>query len=79
MQLILFIYFLNLFMIPTYVKLFLSHPVDSCAIPSADVCIEDDFDKRFQEDLDEAMRQSLGTLFIMTASFLYEYARILGS
>jgi hypothetical protein len=25
------------------------------------------------------MRQSLGTLFIMTASFLYEYACILGS
>ncbi|XP_025792659.1 uncharacterized protein LOC112873810 isoform X4 [Panicum hallii] len=25
-----------------------------------DVCIEDDFDKRFQEDLDEAVRQSLG-------------------
>ena len=68
-----------LFMIPTYVKLFLSHPVDSGAIPSADVCTEDDFDKRFQDDLDEAMRQSLGTLFIMSASFLYEYARILGS
>ncbi|XP_021306691.1 uncharacterized protein LOC8059839 isoform X3 [Sorghum bicolor] len=34
--------------------------VGSGAIPSADVCIEDDFDKRFQEDLDEAMRQSLG-------------------
>ncbi|OEL31063.1 Inactive ubiquitin carboxyl-terminal hydrolase 53 [Dichanthelium oligosanthes] len=30
------------------------------AIPSTDVCIEDDFDKRFQEDLDEAVRQSLG-------------------
>jgi hypothetical protein len=36
--------------------------VGNGAIPSADVCIEDDFDKRFQEDLDEAVRQSLGTL-----------------
>jgi hypothetical protein len=34
--------------------------VGNGAIPSADVCIEDDFDKRFQEDLDEAVRQSLG-------------------
>jgi hypothetical protein len=56
-------------MIPTYVKLFLSHPVGSGAIPSADVCIEDDFDKRFQEDLDEAMRQSLGTLLLSLHPF----------
>lgn len=34
--------------------------VGSGALPSSDVCIGDDFDKRFQEDLDEAMRQSLG-------------------
>ncbi|XP_062216714.1 uncharacterized protein LOC133916856 isoform X2 [Phragmites australis] len=34
--------------------------VDSGAMPSAAVCVEDDFDKRFQEDLNEAMRQSLG-------------------
>ncbi|ONL94023.1 Ubiquitin carboxyl-terminal hydrolase-related protein [Zea mays] len=34
--------------------------VGSGAIPSADLCIKDDFDKRFQEDLDEAVRQSLG-------------------
>ncbi|CAN6285585.1 unnamed protein product [Urochloa humidicola] len=34
--------------------------VGSGAIPSADVCTEDDDDKRFQEDLDKAMRQSLG-------------------
>lgn len=34
--------------------------VGSDGIPSEDVCIEDDFDKRFQEDLDEAVRQSLG-------------------
>ena len=43
-----------------------SHPVGSDAIPSADVCIEEDFDKRFQEDLDEAVRQSLGTLSFCT-------------
>ncbi|KAJ1298649.1 hypothetical protein BS78_01G469700 [Paspalum vaginatum] len=34
--------------------------VASGAIPSSDVCIKDDFDKRFQDDLDEAVRQSLG-------------------
>ncbi|RCV46398.1 hypothetical protein SETIT_9G528400v2 [Setaria italica] len=34
--------------------------VGSDGIPSEDVCIEDDFDKRFQEDLNEAVRQSLG-------------------
>ncbi|KAL6648750.1 hypothetical protein ACP70R_012974 [Stipagrostis hirtigluma subsp. patula] len=36
--------------------------VDSGSMPSAAVCIEDDFDKRFQEDLDEALRQSLGPI-----------------
>jgi hypothetical protein len=49
----------------TSVKLFLSHSVGSGAIPSTDVCIEDDFDKRFQEDLDEAVRQSLGILLLL--------------
>ncbi|XP_062209984.1 uncharacterized protein LOC133911660 [Phragmites australis] len=34
--------------------------VNSGVKPSAALCIEDDFDKRFQEDLDEAVRQSLG-------------------
>jgi hypothetical protein len=66
-------------MVWTSVELFLSHSVGSGAIPSADLCIKDDFDKRFQEDLDEAVRQSLGTLFIMTSSILYKYARIIGS
>jgi len=56
-----------------------SHPVGSDAIPSADVCIEEDFDKRFQEDLDEAVRQSLGTLSFMAASILNACAHISGS
>ncbi|KAL6901790.1 hypothetical protein ACP4OV_004666 [Aristida adscensionis] len=34
--------------------------VDIRAMPAATACNEDDFDKRFQEDLDEAVRQSLG-------------------
>ncbi|KAK3150574.1 hypothetical protein QOZ80_3AG0234970 [Eleusine coracana subsp. coracana] len=34
--------------------------VDSSAMMPAAVCPEDDFDRRFEEDLNEAMRQSLG-------------------
>jgi len=60
-------------------ELLCSHPVGDGAIPSADVCIENDFDKRFQEDLDEAVRQSLGTLSFMAASILHACAHISGS
>ncbi|CAL4937807.1 unnamed protein product [Urochloa decumbens] len=37
--------------------------VGSGAIPSAHVCTEDDLDKRFQEEIDEAVRQSLGDTY----------------
>ncbi|KAG8096003.1 hypothetical protein GUJ93_ZPchr0013g35327 [Zizania palustris] len=45
---------------------------NSSAIPSTNLCIEDDYDKRFQEDLMKAVHQSLGThiLFFTTAVLL---------
>ena len=40
---------------------FLSCPADKGAISPAIVCIKDDSDKRFEEDLRKAVHQSLGT------------------
>ncbi|TVU48283.1 hypothetical protein EJB05_07913, partial [Eragrostis curvula] len=43
-----------------HVKMFLGLSVDNNAITPPAVCLEDDFDRRFEEDLNEAVRQSLG-------------------
>ncbi|CAL4912733.1 unnamed protein product [Urochloa decumbens] len=45
--------------------------VGSGAIQSADVCIEDDIDKKFQDDIDEAVRQSLGTISTSNGTEVY--------
>jgi hypothetical protein len=40
-------------------------PVESSAMTPKAVCPKDDFDRRFEEDLNEAVRQSLGTQYIL--------------
>jgi hypothetical protein len=49
------------------------NPVENGAMTPTAVCPEDDCDRRFEEDLNEAVRQSLGTQYFCSASICFEY------